>query len=146
MKKVIRLTEDDLTHLITKVINESNGRFDYKMYLKFLRERKKILEDQLSEITKELGPIKEQLDVLEGFLDPKVSISISKYSNGSERYIGRFLAKFPDGTSKQVAINIGPVERFNGRSDPRIIEIAKEKAIERYGRINPDYIRNLFNS
>lgn len=146
MEKTIKLTESDLTRIVKRVINESDSRFDYMMYLKFLRERKKILDDQLLNIKKELEPINDQLKVLEGFLDPKVSISISKYTNNSERYIGRFLAKFPDGTSKQVAINIGPVERFNGRTDPRIVEIAKAKAIERYIRINPNYLRDLHHS
>jgi hypothetical protein len=145
MKKLIKLTESDLNKIIKRVINEANGRFDYNMYLKFLRDRKKNLDSQLLDIKKELESIDNQLKYMEGFLDPKVSISISKQPNGSDRYIGRFLARFPDGTSKQVAINIGPVDRFDGRMDPRIIEIAKEKAIERYGRINPDYIQNLFN-
>ena len=119
--------------------------FDLTLYLKFLQERKNTLENELSAITKELGPIKEQLDVLEGFLDPKVSVSISKYSNGSERYIGRFKAIFPDGTSKQVAINLGPIDRFKGKTDPKLIELGKQKAIERYNRINPNYLQTSFD-
>jgi hypothetical protein len=145
MKKIIKLTESDLIKIVKRVVNESEGRFDYKNYLKFLRERKRTLDGQLIDIKKELDTINNQLKVLEGFLDPKVSISVSKMPNGSDRYIGRFIATYPDGTSKQVSVNIGPVERFDGKTDPRLIEVAKEKAIERYGRINPDYIRNLFH-
>lgn len=119
--------------------------FGFPLYLKFLQERKKALEIQLNEATNELKSIDAQLDILESYFYPKVSISVSKYPNGSERYIGRFKATFPDGTSKQVAINLGPIERFEGKADPKLIELAKEKAAERYSRINPNYLQNTFD-
>lgn len=118
---------------------------DFPKYLEFLQERKKVLEIQLNETSKELKSIEAQLDVLGGYFYPKVSISVSKYPNGSERYIGRFKATFPDGTSKQVAINLGPIERFEGKTDPKLLELAKEKAAERYSRINPNYLQNTFD-
>ncbi len=127
--------------------------FDFPLYLNILQEHKKTLEMQLSNITSELSNITselqnidEQLDILESYFNPKVSISVSKYPNGSERYIGRFKAIYPDGTSKQVAINLGPIERFEGKTDPKLIELAKQKAAERYSRVNPNYLQSIFST
>jgi hypothetical protein len=119
--------------------------FDFSLYLKFLQDRKKTLGDQLLSIEAELHSIDEQIAIIQNYYEPKVSISISKYTNGSERFIGRFKATFPDGTSKQVAINLGPIGRFTGKSDPKLIELAKKKASERYNRINPNLIKDGFD-
>ena len=127
-------------------MNPMSFFFDFPLYLNILQERKKALEIQLSNITSELQTIDEQLDFLESYFNPKVSISVSKYPNGSERYIGRFKAIYPDGTSKQVAINLGPIERFEGRMDPKLIELAKQKAAERYSRVNPSYLQSIFST
>jgi hypothetical protein len=127
-------------------MNPMSFFFDFPLYLNILQERKKTLEIQLSKTTSELQTIDEQLDFLESYFNPKVSISVSTYPNGSERYIGRFKAIYPDGNSKQVAINLGPIERFEGRMDPKLIELAKQKAAERYSRVNPNYLQSTLST
>jgi hypothetical protein len=56
------------------------------------------------------------------------------------------MATYPDGAVKQVAINLGPANRFTGKEDPKLISIAREKAIERFSRINPDYLSEMFKN
>jgi hypothetical protein len=116
------------------------------LYIKFLKERMKTLEKQGKEIAEELRIVEEQLSALQVFIEPKVSISISKMPNGKDRYIGRFMGTFPDGTVKQVSINLGPTNRFTGKEDPELKAIAQKKAIERFSRINPDYLIELFKT
>jgi hypothetical protein len=114
------------------------------LYIKFLIERKQILEKQGKEIADELRVVEDQISALQVFIDPKVSISISKMPNGKDRYIGRFMATFPDGTVKQVSINLGPTNRFSGKEDPELTALARNKAIERFSRLNPDYLSQMF--
>ena len=114
------------------------------LYIKFLIERKQILEKQGKEIAEELRVVEDQISALQVFIDPKVSISISKMPNGKDRYIGRFMATFPDGTVKQVSINLGPTNRFSGKEDPELTALARNKAIERFSRLNPDYLSQMF--
>ena len=113
------------------------------LYIKFLKERKKTLEKQGKEIAEELRIVEVQLSALQVFIEPKVSISISKMPNGKDRYIGRFMATYPNGSVKQVSINLGPTNRFTGKEDPELTAIAQEKAIERFSRINPDYLTEI---
>lgn len=115
-----------------------------ELYLKFLNERKETLEKQEREIAEELRIIKDQYSVIQAFINPKVSISVSKMPNGKDRYIGRFMATFPDKSIKQVSVNLGPTQRFKSKDDPELIAIAKEKAVERFVRINPDYLSDSF--
>ncbi len=114
------------------------------LYIKFLKERKQTLEKQGKEIAEELRAVEDQISTLQVFVDPKVSISISKMPNGKDRYIGRFMATFPDGTVKQVSINLGPTNRFSGKEDSELTALARKKAIERFSRLNPDYLSQMF--
>ena len=113
--------------------------FDPKLYLNFLQESKKDIENQLASSQKELQQIDEQITSLQAYFSPKVIITVSKTPSGTDRYIGRFKATYPDGSSKMVAINLGPISRFEGKNDPKLLELAKIKATERFGRIYPNF-------
>ncbi len=115
-------------------------------FFQLLKKEKETLKKQEKEIAEELRIVEEQLSALQVFIEPKVSISISKMPNGKDRYIGRFMATYPNGSVKQVSINLGPTNRFTGKEDPELTAIAQEKAIERFSRINPDYLSELFKT
>jgi len=66
MKKIVRLTENDLTRLVRKVINEGN-KSDFKKYEKIIDNYSNELDDDdrddenLSEIFKELEELQEKI-------------------------------------------------------------------------------------
>ena len=115
-------------------------------FLQLLKKEKETLEMQGKEIAERLRIVEDQLSALQVFVEPRISISISKMPNGKDRYIGRFMATYPDGSVKQVSINLGPTNRFTGKEDPKLAAIAREKAVERFSRINPDYLSEMFKT
>jgi gas vesicle protein len=66
MTKIVRLTENDLTRLVRKVINEGN-KSDFKKYEKIINNYSNELDDDdrddenLSEIFKELEELQEKI-------------------------------------------------------------------------------------
>ena len=106
-----------------------NEKFLNKIYkCKSLEHDIDRFSSEIDILQTKLKKSKEELKVKQSHVDPHVTINHQKYSSGI-RYMGRFrLYLNQNDKPKLVTISIGNIKEFNGDEDPRIQEIATEKA------------------
>lgn len=107
-----------------------NSPVSEKEYLSTKMERDKILLD-ITELKSKLALIESRFELLDSIYNPKVTIIEVNNKSMGHRYTGKFRIVSEYGEKKEITISIGKVEDFEGNDDPKLLEIAKQKALKR---------------
>ena len=95
---------------------------------------KKEYEKLLIEITKLKAEISEKeprFKLLDSVFNPKITIIEVNNKSMGHRYTGKFRMISEFGEKKEFVISMGKVENFNGKDDPKLLELAKQRALEK---------------
>ncbi len=96
----------------------------------YLIDRKRIREDDLDSLQKEINELNLKVSELKWLVDPHVSISKISSSTQKDRYIGKFMVYLDNGKSKQVSVSLGSTDKYKSVEDPILIDYSKKKAID----------------
>jgi hypothetical protein len=128
MKKVIRLSEDEMIGMIKSIINEEYTPEKQETYRK-LKEKRDYLKLQMSIMTAAYNDINAEMKKLEMVYDPKLVISIIRTpSSRGDRYVGRI--KVPEEYMKNPAdykrfyytVHSPKItSEYTGKNDPNLI-------------------------
>jgi hypothetical protein len=111
-------------------------KFQKYMELKVQRE---FLKTKISELQLELSQSELVFNMLDSIYNPKVSIQEVKNPVMGHRFIGKVRVLEPNGKGKIHGFSIARADKFKGIDDPKLIELAKNRAMERIKISYPHY-------
>lgn len=125
-----------MVHLFLPILPDGSGEMYSKGYYEKLKQRKQEIEKELTQLNNELFHLNSLFKVLDGVYDPHITIVEVDNKSMGHRYIGKFRC-YLETPAKACTINLGMVKvleqqftNFQGKADPRLLVLAKEKATE----------------
>lgn len=95
-----------------------------------LRAKREELRSQIESLMNSLLLTESRFDLLDAIYNPKINIVEVNNKSMGHRYIGRFSIPDIEGKRQRFTVSIANADDFADKNDPKLMEIAKEKAIE----------------
>jgi hypothetical protein len=113
------------------------NELNYNTYMTLLTKREELkanighLQSMLVDLQLELSQSDLKFNFLDSIYNPKVSIQEVNNEKMGHRYLGRVRVLDPNGKSGIVlGFSVGRVDHFKGIDDPKLIKLARDKAVE----------------
>jgi len=101
-----------------------------KEYEKISKEHEKLLTD-ITKLKEKLYKTEPRFKLLDSIYNPKITIIEVNNKSMGNRYTGKFRVISEFGEKKELTISIGKVLDFKGKDDPKLMELAKQKSLEK---------------
>ena len=95
-----------------------------------LKAKREELSSQIESLLTSLKSSESRFDLLDAIYNPKINIVEVNNKSMGHRYIGRFRIPDIEGKRQRFTVSVANADDFSNKNDPRLLELAKEKAIE----------------
>ena len=103
-----------------------------------LKDERMKLQREVEALLTSLQMTEARFKFLSSVYEPRINLIEVNNKSMGHRYIGKFSVPHFDGRTTRYTISIGRVEEFKGKTDERLMEVAKEKVIEHLKKKHPD--------
>ena len=103
-----------------------------------LKAKREELRTQIESLMTSLRLSDSRFELLESIFNPKINIIEVNNRSMGHKYIGRFSIPDIGGKRQRMTVSVANVEAFPDKDDPRLLSLAKEKALKMLKRKFPD--------
>ena len=103
-----------------------------------LKAKREELRTQIESLMTSLRLSDSRFELLESIFNPKINIIEVNNKSMGHKYIGRFSIPDIEGKRQRMTVSVANVETFPDKNDPRLLSLAKEKALKMLRRKFPD--------
>lgn len=107
-----------------------NSTVSEKEYENTNKEHKRLLKE-ITQLKEKISKIEPRFKLLDSIYNPKITIIEVNNKSMGHRYTGKFRIISEFAEKKELVISMGKVENFKGKDDPKLLELAKQKALEK---------------
>ena len=103
-----------------------------------LKAKREEIQSQVEALLKNLHDTEQRFAFLSAIYEPRINIIEVNNKSMGHRYIGRFSVPNYTGKQERHTVSLAKADEYEGKKDPRLVQLAKTKALELLKRKHPD--------